>query len=206
MIGFYNYTVLLTYAGTVSGFLGIIQMLHGNLKWSLVCLLCSGVCDMFDGKIASSRKRTQQEMHFGIQIDSLNDIVCFGILPALIVFRESGESLWSTVACTLYLLCALIRLAWFNVQEEARQGQGEGGVGAFLGLPVTSSALGVPLVMCAWHFLPWSTGFLYPLLLLATGVAFLTPVPLPKPRLVGKLILSVLGAVCFVLVLCGIPS
>ena len=71
MIGFYNYTVILTYVGMLSGFMGIVSAWSGNLKMALLCLIFAGVCDMFDGKIASTMKRTKQEKRFGVQIDSL---------------------------------------------------------------------------------------------------------------------------------------
>ena len=125
MIGFYNYTVILTYLGMLTGFAGIACAFEGNLRAALICLVMAGVCDMFDGKIASTMDRTRQEKRFGIQIDSLSDLICFGVLPAMIVYANGGGKLrWLPSA--LYLLCALIRLAWFNVDEEERQDR-EGG-------------------------------------------------------------------------------
>jgi len=85
MIGFYNYTVILTYIGTMFGFVGMTYAWSGNLKMSLICLMVAGLCDMFDGKIASTMERTKPEKRFGIQIDSLSDLICFGVLPAVIV-------------------------------------------------------------------------------------------------------------------------
>ena len=81
MIGYYNYTVILTYIGTLFGFAGITYIWNGNLKMALFCLMCAGLCDMFDGRIASTMKRTKPEKRFSVQIDSLSDLVCFGILP-----------------------------------------------------------------------------------------------------------------------------
>lgn len=94
MIGFYNYTVILTYLGTVSGFTGITYVLSGDIRAALICLMISGFCDMFDGKIASTRKRTPQEKRFGIQIDSLSDLICFGLLPGIIGFQCSPRVLY----------------------------------------------------------------------------------------------------------------
>ena len=88
MLGFYNYTVILTYLGMLTGFSGITCLITGNKKGALTCLLIAGLCDMFDGKIASTMIRTKQEKHFGIQIDSLSDLICFGVLPALIVYTS----------------------------------------------------------------------------------------------------------------------
>ena len=206
MIGFYNYTVILTYIGMFSGFMGIVSAWEGNLKMALLCLICSGICDMFDGKIASTMKRTQQEKRFGIQIDSLSDIICFGVLPALIVLGANKESLLYILISATYLLCALIRLAWFNVNEEERQDSEEGSRKEYLGLPVTTSALGIPLFMGIGNLLPLHLDKVYPWLLLGMGVAFLTPFRLKKPRLVGKLILIALGGACLALVLIGVPT
>ena len=92
MIGFYNYTVILTYLGTLSGFLGITFAFNEKPLIALICLIFAGLCDMFDGKVASTKQRTQQEKRFGIQIDSLSDVICFGVLPAVIVYQFSGCS------------------------------------------------------------------------------------------------------------------
>ena len=71
MLGIYNYTVILTYIGMLVSFLGLSFAMGGNIQAALLCLMISGVCDMFDGKIASTMERTKQQKRFGIQIDSL---------------------------------------------------------------------------------------------------------------------------------------
>lgn len=182
MLGVYNYTVILTYIGMLSGFYGILFTFNGDLRRALLCLLIAGVCDMFDGKIAATRERTRSEQRFGIQIDSLSDLVCFGVLPALIVYSLSAGIL-RTVLCALYVLSALIRLAWFNVDEEARQDWDTGRRKVYLGLPVTSAAVVFPLLVWAgWRF-HWPLPFLAPLVLGLMTVAFLLPVPVRKPSL-----------------------
>lgn len=87
MIGFYDYTVVVTYISLVSSILGMFCAIDGRLTLAVSCLAFSGLCDMFDGKIARTKKnRTDDEKSFGIQIDSLCDIVCFGIF----------QSFWAT--------------------------------------------------------------------------------------------------------------
>lgn len=185
MIGFYNYTVILTYLGMLSGFAGITCAFGGNLRSALICLVIAGVCDMFDGKIASTMERTRQEKRFGIQIDSLSDLVCFGVLPAMLVYANGGGKLrWLPSA--LYLLCALIRLAWFNVDEEERQDREEGRRKVYLGLPVTTAALIFPLLFgLGWKY-NWPLQLLAPFVLLLTAAAFLTPFRIRKPALPEK--------------------
>uniref|UniRef100_UPI0040270D61 CDP-alcohol phosphatidyltransferase family protein n=1 Tax=Ruminococcus bicirculans (ex Wegman et al. 2014) TaxID=1160721 RepID=UPI0040270D61 len=53
MIGFYNYSVILTYIGLVSSVFGITQVFENHISIALLCLVLSGICDIFDGKIAS---------------------------------------------------------------------------------------------------------------------------------------------------------
>ena len=168
MLGFYNYTVILTYLGMLTGFVGITCAFSGNIRGALFCLVIAGVCDMFDGKIASTMERTRQEKRFGVQIDSLSDLVCFGV---------------RIIPCAIYALCALIRLAWFNVDEEERQDRESSRRKVYLGLPVTTAAVIYPLMLgFGWKY-HWPLKTLLPLVMLLTAAAFLTPFRLRKPTL-----------------------
>ena len=187
MLGVYNYTVILTYIGMLSGFSGILCAFEGNVVWAIVCLMISGVCDMFDGKVASTKQeRSRSEKRFGIQIDSLSALVCFGVLPAVIVY-SLGRGTWLRAAgCALYVLCALIRLAWYNVDEEARQDFDTGRRKVYLGLPVTSAAGVFPLLIGIGTLRHWPLHIMAPLTLLLVAAAFLTPFSIRKPSLSVK--------------------
>ena len=200
MIGFYNYTVILTYVSLLISAVGIGFAVTGDPFTALLCLLASGVCDMFDGKIARTRKKsTEEEKRFGIQLDSLCDIVCFGVLPASVaVSMTAGAALCDRIAVWavsgLYILCALIRLAYFNVTEETRQATEGGRRTHFMGVPVTTAAVIFPLtyalsVLAPAPVAPW----LYPALILITAVAFITPVKVRKPHTVGLVVLGLIG-------------
>ena len=164
MIGFYDYTVILTYLSLLSAGSGIVISLSGggHPYLGVFFLMFCGLCDAFDGKVARTKKgRTEMECNFGVQIDSLSDLVAFGVLPACIgaaMIRTStflkdtlqiDSLMWQCrllrfllfAVLVLYILAALIRLAYFNVTEEERQ-RTEGGVRkTYTGLPVTSAAL-----------------------------------------------------------------
>ena len=87
MLGFYDYTVVLTYISLAISVVGMTRALENDFKVAILCLAMSGLCDMFDGKIARTKKeRTEDEKKFGIQIDSLCDGGCFGIFPAMICY------------------------------------------------------------------------------------------------------------------------
>ena len=206
MIGFYNYTVVLTYIGTMFGFLGLQYIILGQLKQALLCLMAAGFCDMFDGKIASTRKRTRQEKRFGIQIDSLSDLVCFGVLPAQISFHCTQQKIVGVLISIAYLLCALIRLAWFNVDEEQRQSQKAGPRENYLGLPVTSSALILPLWIGLGKMISVPFAELSHWILSLMAMGFLAPFSLRKPRGTDLLLLGGLGITAFVTVLVGVGA
>ncbi len=204
MLGVYNYTVILTYLGMLVSFFGISFAVGGDLRSALTCLMISGICDMFDGKIASTMVRTKTEKRFGIQIDSLSDLICFGVLPAMIVCQAASKNQWTLAISGFYLLCALIRLAWFNVDEEERQETTQQPRTVYLGLPVTTVALLLPMLAGICGMAGWSLTWTAPALLLVMALAFLTPFPLKKPALLGKLGMLVCGAAGFLVLLVGV--
>lgn len=224
MIGFYDYTVILTYLSILSASTGIVVALSGGGHPYLGCffLLLCGLCDAFDGKVARTKSdRTQMERSFGIQIDSLSDVVAFGVLPACIgaaLLRTSPSleaalrgctAVWQVTALrivlhgvlVLYILAAMIRLAYFNVTEEERQKKEDGARAYYLGLPVTSAALIFPFVLLLQYLLPADITLAYIGVTVLTGFLFLFRFQVRKPGLRGILIMVAMGAVEFVLLI-----
>ena len=202
MIGFYNYTVILTYISLLISAVGIGFAATGDPFTALFCLMASGVCDMFDGMIARTRKKsTEEEKRFGIQLDSLCDIVCVGVLPAAVgIALAEGQSTLLRVASwgfgALFILCALIRLAYFNVTEETRQATEGGRRKSYMGVPVTTSAVVFPLMYALSVLIPAPVGlWIYPAFILITAIAFITPVKVPKPHAKGLVVMGLVGLV-----------
>ena len=111
MIGFYDYTVILTYLSLLSAVTGIGLAVARHPLLAILCLMFSGLCDMFDGRVARTKKnRTAEQKGFGIQIDSLCDIVAFGILPAVITIVVCGSVWYAVLIAALYVLAGLIRM------------------------------------------------------------------------------------------------
>lgn len=220
MIGFYDYTVWLTYLSMLSGTAGIMLCLNGigHPYIGMFFLMFSGLCDAFDGKVArTKKKRTETMKKFGIQIDSLADLICFGVLPACIgiaMMRSSisYETLMEfrflklvkkptvvvvilTVIAVFYVLAALIRLAYFNVTEEERQ-ETEGGVRkTYVGLPVTSSALIFPTILILHIFLSVDLTFLYFLFLIIIGFLFISEIQVRKPKTKDIILMIIIGLI-----------
>lgn len=196
-IGVYDYTVILTYISLISSVFGMTQAIHGDYKTAILCLAFSGICDAFDGRVARTKKnRTADEKNFGIQLDSLCDVVCFGVFPALICYLLGVRGLLGLCIVFFYCLCAVIRLAFFNVLEAKRQ-QEEGGCNkTYRGLPVTSISFILPLAFWLQFLLPEMAFLvLLHLLLAAVGFLFILDFPLRKPGLKEILILIVIVAI-----------
>ena len=196
LIGVYDYTVILTYLSLISSVFGMTQAIHGDYKAAIFCLAFSGACDAFDGRVARTKKdRTEDEKNFGIQLDSLCDVVCFGVFPAMICYLLGVRGLVGLPIVFFYCLCAVIRLAFFNVLEAKRQKSEGGSNKVYRGLPVTSIAFILP--MAFWlQFLMSDTAFLILLhvLLGLVGFLFVLDFPLRKPGLKQILMLiAVMG-------------
>lgn len=222
MIGFYDYTVILTYLSLMSGTIGIMLCLNGmgHPYLGMFFLLFSGLCDTFDGKVARSKKdRTTQMKKFGIQIDSLSDLIAFGMLPACIGIAMlrytmcipdlSGVTRHYTLQtqivlsliAVLYVLAAMIRLAYFNVMEEEDQNRDETGAKIYTGLPVTSAALIFPAVLLIHMLIRADLTFLYFGVMLITGGLFISKIQIKKPQNKGIATMIFFGAVeCVVLI------
>lgn len=193
LLGYYDYTVILTYTGMLSAFWGIITLINLNFRASVFCLMLAGICDMFDGAVASTKDRNRDEKNFGIQIDSLSDLISFGLLPALFVYMISGKSLAVGVLSGLYALCALIRLAYFNVLEASRQQETTEKRKAYLGVPVTTIALTLPLAYLVYQSPIVKSYFIFPILMVVTAICFVLPLNIKKPQKVGKIIMILVG-------------
>ncbi len=150
-VGFYHYGVVLTYLSVVAAIVGICFSVGGNRapnpSVGIICLLISGLCDSFDGTVARTRKnRTKEDKMFGERIDSLSDLIAFGVAPAMIGFGMQINRWFFIPVFALYILCALIRLAYFDVTEEIRMEDENCGKRKFYeGLPVTNASFIIPI-------------------------------------------------------------
>ena len=114
IIGYFRKCDMLTMLGTTIAFLGMYCAFKSHFSIASLCLLLSGLCDSFDGTLARKYKYSKSQQEYGVQLDSLSDAICFGILPAIITVLISNGIL-SLIICIFYMLCGVIRLAYFNM-------------------------------------------------------------------------------------------
>lgn len=200
MIGFYNYTVILTYMSLISAITGMTFAHAGVFGAAIFCLALSGFFDMFDGKVARRKKdRTDDEKLFGIQLDSLCDVVAFGVFPAYLCYCMGVQGRLGFLAIIFYAICGVIRLAYFNVIETNNFFSEEEHEKVYYGLPITSAAVIFPLVyLLKGIFTASAYNAILTVLLFGVGMLFISNFKLRKPS--NKLLLLICMIVAAALV------
>ncbi len=174
-----NLPTLLTLAGVVSALGAVWRGWRGDMAWSMVLLVAAGLCDLFDGLVARKLALPGEQRAFGAQIDSLADVVSFGVAPAALLWFFAPGTAIDFALGALYVICAAQRLAYFNVSGLCAQGHKS----FYTGLPVTYAALVFPLVFILSRLVEPSVfaGILRGSFLVVAAL-FITRVPIPKPR------------------------
>lgn len=197
LIGFYKLSTFVTYLSVISSSVGIYFALKGEIVFALICLITSGVLDVFDGKIARACKRTEQEKEFGIQLDSLADMVSFIFLPVAICYGLGLNENYHVVIYTLYALGGVIRLAYFNVMAGETK---DGPVKYFKGLPVPSCVVALPVLYLINNVFSLNIlGTLFTIALAALSILFVLNFKLKKPQGYYPYIVLGLGIVGIIL-------
>lgn len=131
--GIYVLPNLFTSASLFSGFYAIVAAMEGRFEPAAVAVMISAVLDGLDGRIA---RLTNTTSHFGVEYDSLADVIAFGVAPAILAFewalKPFGRLGW--LAAFMFVICGALRLARFNVQKSNED------VSHFKGLPIPAAA------------------------------------------------------------------
>ena len=138
--GIYLLPNLITTAGLFAGFYGIVAAIGGRYELAAMAIFIAMIMDGIDGRVA---RLTNTQSEFGVQYDSLSDMVCFGLAPALIMYQWALSELaafgwfWAKVGwltAFIYTACGALRLARFNAQVDVADKH------YFQGLPSPSAA------------------------------------------------------------------
>jgi CDP-diacylglycerol--serine O-phosphatidyltransferase len=143
--GVYVLPNLITTAGLFCGFYSIIASLRGEFLVAAIAVMAAHVFDTLDGRIARATHTTSR---FGIEYDSLCDLVAFGVAPGILVYTWALVT-WGTfgwLAASLYVTCGALRLARFNVQFDNVEKR------HFIGLPIPAAAEVVASTVMLYYF------------------------------------------------------
>lgn len=149
--GIYLLPNTLTLCGMFCGFFAIMSAINGNFLYASWAILLANIFDGLDGWIA---RLTNTSTRFGIELDSLSDLVAFGVAPAVVIYKWAlmpfGRLGWA--AAFLFVACGALRLARFNIQT------GAPGSKAFKGMPIPGAASIIASIVIFyyefWHGVP----------------------------------------------------
>lgn len=139
--GIYLLPNLITTGALFAGFYAIVAGMNGQFIAAALAIFVAMALDTADGRVA---RRTRTESQFGAEYDSLSDMVAFGVAPALVAFSwglgaQLGRVGW--VVTFIYMACAALRLARFNVTSTVK---------SFTGLPSPSAAAVIACSVWVW--------------------------------------------------------
>lgn len=120
---------LFTIGNLLCGVLSITSNMNGLLKLSSILIFCSALLDFLDGRVA---RKLKVNSNFGIELDSLADIVSFGVSPAILFYTLATPSIFTSLAFVLFPIMGALRLAKFNISPT---------IGYFKGLPIPAAGL-----------------------------------------------------------------
>ena len=199
MIGKWNRSVIATYIGMLFAVAAIILILANLYGYAMMCFMAAGICDLFDGTIARMCKRTEEEKNFGIQLDSLVDVVSFIALPIVFVVKFSGVSWYAMAASVMYSVFGVARLAYFNVCQEENEDK-DSPIKYYTGMPVTYAALIFPAIYLLHVFLADKViALLMCIVMEIMGLLFILKLKFIKPGKKGYIFLMLLAIALFVL-------
>lgn len=127
----YLLPTMFTVGNIFAGFYAVVSTLHGDYGYAAVAIGIAVVLDGLDGRIA---RMTGATSDFGVQLDSLADVISFGIAPAVLIYSWGLEDLgnFARLAAFVFLICGTMRLARFNIQVQDLK--------HFAGLPIPAGA------------------------------------------------------------------
>ncbi len=133
--GIYILPNLLTSISLFAGFYSMVSTIDGKFTHAAVAIFVSCIFDMLDGRVA---RMTHSSSRFGVEYDSLSDVIAFGVAPGLLAYmwalKGYGYGRFGWLAAFLFVACGALRLARFNVQVDNVQKK------QFLGLPIPAAA------------------------------------------------------------------
>ncbi|MGN1400320.1 MAG: CDP-diacylglycerol--serine O-phosphatidyltransferase [Bacillus sp. (in: firmicutes)] len=162
-----NTANLMTLTNLSLGGFAVLAGLNGNLDASMLLIFVAALADRFDGMIA---RKFNSESELGKQLDSMSDIISFGVAPALLIYQSvlldfGAPGMFFTV---LYMGCGAFRLAKFNITESK---------GYFTGLPITAAGC---LVTLSYVAIDAFSPIVYPFLITLLALAMVSPFKLKK--------------------------
>jgi CDP-diacylglycerol--serine O-phosphatidyltransferase len=166
-----NSTILpciFTLANLLFGFLAIIFAFENVLRLASAMIMLSVLMDSLDGKVARKFKANSD---FGKELDSLSDVISFGLAPAVLIYvfvYQISWPFWGIWVSAFFAMCGAVRLARFNILCSTDY---------FVGVPITFAGGFMALLLLFIDRIPWQA---YPICMLVLGFLMVSSLQVPK--------------------------
>lgn len=186
----------ITLLGIICSITGMLLCFIGKSGYAAVLLIISGICDGFDGYFAKKTRKPNQSSEYGVELDSLADIVCAGVFPVVLSMSLGFTKWYSLIIYILFIMCGITRLTYYNVNSSTKN--------YFNGVPITVSAFLIPIVYFVFRNAVDSLPFMIALMssFVLLSISYVTNIKVKKPTLKQRTVLSIVGIIiCLIIVI-----
>lgn len=201
-IGIYSIANFITLMGLTSSVIACFLAGIGSFKFALFMLFLACLCDTFDGRVARSNlNRTEKQKFYGIQLDSLCDLVSFGVTPCFIAFSFGFRGVLDIIIYCLFIVCGAIRLAYFNTLANEPSANPKKSKG-FRGVPIPMSCPLMTLLFMLTLFTPANVSvWFFRIGMLALAIGYILNIKIKKPSLKRTAIFTAVQVVLLLIIL-----
>lgn len=196
-IGIYSRANWITLGGLTAAVISCFLAANDCFKLAIFMLFAACVCDTIDGTIArATPNRTPSEKYYGVQIDSLCDVISFGLTPCFIAFSFGFDGILDVIVYCIFIACGAIRLAYFNTRVHFKPEKAKD----FRGIPIPMSTFVLTVLFLLTAFIPASTTvWLFRVFMFVLAIGFILNVPIKKPKLNTAFLLILIEVVLIII-------
>ncbi len=204
LIGYYNIANMVTLGGLCAALASCyVAFATGDFKLAILIYMFAGLADMVDGRIARATAKEGQVKRrtFGVQIDTVCDMVSFGVAPGLLAYALGFNDVFDIIIYIVFACFGAIRLAYFNTQAltEAEDMK----MTSFTGMPIPTICFFIPPLALITTFLDADiTHWIFKAVYIIVGFAFVGNFKMKKPNALLQVIFFVAMLACVVALFC----
>ncbi len=190
-LGYFNLANFVTLLGLATSVTAMFAAVAHEFKIAILLFAFAGVCDSIDGKLARNRidHSDTKVTVFGVMLDSLCDLVSFGVTPCVIAYAFGNISVFDLAVYILFCVFGAIRLAYYNTRALCSDGRYHG----FIGVPITTSVVLLPpIIALAMVLDPVFVSYVLRVFFVALGFAFILKIKIDRPNPKTTIILALI--------------
>lgn len=176
---------IVSFLGLICAVVGMYLCYVHKVSYAVLLLAIAGIFDGFDGSFAKKYRKPDANPEYGVQLDSLIDIVSSGVFPIVVCFSLGFTNFYNVIFYIIFIICGITRLTYYNVNSSDKK--------YFCGLPITCSTFVIPIV----YFIT-KNSIVYMISLLTLSILYISNIKISKPKLSLRVVSSLLGLIIII--------